>query len=90
MYAETSEGFTYFRSALYRCGVLYDPFFLCVLPRSALTPNVSRISQDSPCSVKSVSPASSGSSSGFVDAEAPRASFLPRNLLTMFDEALEQ
>lgn len=58
--------------------------------RSALTPNVSRISQDSPCSVKSASPASSGSSSGFVDAEAPRASFLPRNLLTMFDEALEQ
>ncbi|XP_069840847.1 membrane-associated tyrosine- and threonine-specific cdc2-inhibitory kinase isoform X2 [Dendropsophus ebraccatus] len=60
--------------------------------RSALplTPNVSRISQDSPCSVKSVSPDSSGSSSGFVDAEAPRSSFLPRNLLSMFDEASEQ
>lgn len=52
----------------------------------ALTPNVSRISQDSGCS-----PESSGSSSGFVDAEAPRSSsFLPRNLLTMFDDALEQ
>ncbi|XP_044128966.1 membrane-associated tyrosine- and threonine-specific cdc2-inhibitory kinase [Bufo gargarizans] len=59
--------------------------------RSALppTPNVSRISQDSPCSVKSMSPDSSGSSSGFVDAEAPR-SFLPRNLLSIFDEASEQ
>ncbi|XP_075439004.1 membrane-associated tyrosine- and threonine-specific cdc2-inhibitory kinase isoform X2 [Ascaphus truei] len=57
--------------------------------RSALTltPNVSRISQDSPCSVKSVSPTTSRSSSGFVDAEAPRSSFLPRNLLSMFDDA---
>ncbi|XP_056408722.1 membrane-associated tyrosine- and threonine-specific cdc2-inhibitory kinase isoform X2 [Hyla sarda] len=60
--------------------------------RSALplTPNVSRISQDSPCSVKSLSLESSGNSSGFVDAEAPRSSFLPRNLITMFDEASEQ
>ncbi|XP_053550786.1 membrane-associated tyrosine- and threonine-specific cdc2-inhibitory kinase [Bombina bombina] len=53
----------------------------------ALTPNVSRISQDSPCSVKSVSPASSHSSSGFIDADAPRSSFMPRNLLSMFDDA---
>ncbi|KAG8541620.1 hypothetical protein GDO81_028605 [Engystomops pustulosus] len=58
-----------------------------VLP---LTPNVSRISQESPCSVKSGILDSSSSSSGFVDAEAPRSSFLPRNLLTMFDEASEQ
>ncbi|KAM4026350.1 membrane-associated tyrosine- and threonine-specific cdc2-inhibitory kinase [Anomaloglossus baeobatrachus] len=55
-----------------------------------LTPNVSRISQDSPCSMKSVSRDSSSASSGFVDAEAPRSSFLPRNLLSMFDEASEQ
>ncbi|KAM3916711.1 membrane-associated tyrosine- and threonine-specific cdc2-inhibitory kinase [Leptodactylus fuscus] len=59
--------------------------------RSALpmTPNMSRISQDSPHSVKSVGQDSSGTSSGFVDAEAPRSSFLPRNLLSMFDEASE-
>ncbi|XP_075687114.1 membrane-associated tyrosine- and threonine-specific cdc2-inhibitory kinase isoform X2 [Rhinoderma darwinii] len=56
--------------------------------RSTRTPNVSRISQDSPCSVKSVSPDGSGSS-GFVDAEAPRSSFLPRNLLNIFDEVSE-
>ncbi|KAM4628457.1 membrane-associated tyrosine- and threonine-specific cdc2-inhibitory kinase [Discoglossus pictus] len=55
-----------------------------VLP---FTPNISRISQDSPCSVKSISHTSSCSSSGFVDAEAPRSSFLPRNLLSMFDDA---
>ncbi|KAM4698306.1 membrane-associated tyrosine- and threonine-specific cdc2-inhibitory kinase [Rhinophrynus dorsalis] len=64
-----------------------------VRKRSAvpLTPNVSRISQDSPCSAKSVSSSSSGSSSGFVDAEALRSSFLlPRNLLSMFDDASEQ
>nr|DBA18861.1 TPA: hypothetical protein GDO54_014756 [Pyxicephalus adspersus] len=56
--------------------------------RSALTltPNISRISQESPCRVKSVSPDSSDSSSGFVDAEGPRSAFLPRNLLSMFDE----
>ncbi|XP_066433293.1 membrane-associated tyrosine- and threonine-specific cdc2-inhibitory kinase isoform X1 [Eleutherodactylus coqui] len=55
-----------------------------------LTPNISRISQDSPCSVKSATPENSGISSGFVDTEAPHSSFLPRNLLSMFDEATEQ
>ncbi|CAI9603326.1 unnamed protein product [Staurois parvus] len=60
--------------------------------RSALTltPNISRISQDSSLSVKSVSPDSSGSSSGFIDTEGPRSGFLPRNLLTMFDETLDK
>ncbi|KAG8433470.1 hypothetical protein GDO86_017668 [Hymenochirus boettgeri] len=56
----------------------------------AQTPNVSRISQDSPCSEKSASPSSSHSTSGFVDAEGQRSSFLPRNLLSMFDDACEQ
>ncbi|KAE8578578.1 hypothetical protein XENTR_v10023652 [Xenopus tropicalis] len=60
--------------------------------RSALplTPNVSRISQESSGSVKSTSPSTSHSSSGFVDAEVQRSSFLPRNLLSMFDDATEQ
>lgn len=60
--------------------------------RSALTltPNISRISQDSPRSVKSVTPDTSGSSSGFVDTEGLRSGFLPRNLLTMFDDASDQ
>ncbi|XP_063791546.1 membrane-associated tyrosine- and threonine-specific cdc2-inhibitory kinase isoform X2 [Pseudophryne corroboree] len=60
--------------------------------RSALpvTPNISRISQDSPRSVKSATPDNSGSSSGFVDADAPRSTFLPRNLLGMFDDVCEQ
>ncbi|XP_053327323.1 membrane-associated tyrosine- and threonine-specific cdc2-inhibitory kinase [Spea bombifrons] len=59
--------------------------------RSALTltPNVSRISQDSPASVKTLSPDPSPDSSGFVE-DAPRSSFLPRNLITMFDDATEQ
>ncbi|CAH2308267.1 membrane-associated tyrosine- and threonine-specific cdc2-inhibitory kinase isoform X1 [Pelobates cultripes] len=59
--------------------------------RSALTltPNVSRISQDSPSSVKTLSPSSSSNSSGFEDADAPRSSFLPRNLLTMFEDVSE-
>ncbi|XP_075034849.1 membrane-associated tyrosine- and threonine-specific cdc2-inhibitory kinase isoform X2 [Mixophyes fleayi] len=56
--------------------------------RSALTPNISRISQDSPSSVTSITLDSS--SSGFVDAEAPRSTFLPRNLLGLFDDACEQ
>ncbi|KAM5152888.1 membrane-associated tyrosine- and threonine-specific cdc2-inhibitory kinase [Mantella aurantiaca] len=55
--------------------------------RSALTPNISRISQES---VKMGSPESSGHSSGFIDAEAPRSAFLPRNLLTMFDDTLDK
>ncbi|XP_068100198.1 membrane-associated tyrosine- and threonine-specific cdc2-inhibitory kinase isoform X2 [Hyperolius riggenbachi] len=61
--------------------------------RSALpgSPNVSCISQDSPCVQKSLNmDTSSSNSSGFVDVEGQRSSFLPRNLLTMFDEACEQ
>uniref|UniRef100_A0A8C5QY94 Membrane-associated tyrosine- and threonine-specific cdc2-inhibitory kinase n=1 Tax=Leptobrachium leishanense TaxID=445787 RepID=A0A8C5QY94_9ANUR len=58
--------------------------------RSALTPNVSRISQESPDRVRTVSPGSCSNSSGFEDADVPRSSFLPRNLLNMFDDVSEQ
>ncbi|KAM9311599.1 membrane-associated tyrosine- and threonine-specific cdc2-inhibitory kinase-like [Gastrophryne carolinensis] len=56
-------------------------------PALPLSPNISRISQDSPRSVKSLTP---DSSSGFVDAEGQRSTFLPRNLITMFDEACDE
>ncbi|KAM8961365.1 membrane-associated tyrosine- and threonine-specific cdc2-inhibitory kinase [Pelodytes ibericus] len=55
-----------------------------------LTPNVSRISQDSPSSVKTISPSTSHNSSGFEDVHTSRTSFMPRNLITMFDDVSEQ